>query len=201
MSRLSRASSQYVVDMRNNRNAQIIGRLQNELGFDITLAEVEAIAGGEIVARPHFARAMVNNGCVATMQEAFDIYLGKGGRAYVERVRLTPAESIALIHGAGGVAVLAHPNNLKRNEAETEAEIERLVSYGLDGIEARYNRHTPEDTARYLALAGRLGILTSGGSDFHGASVKPDVFLGHVEGGLPAPDYLLDALRLRGYRS
>ena len=110
----------YVVDMRNNRNSHIIDRLRNELGFDITLDEVEVIAGGDIVARPHFARVMVNKGYVSSMQEAFDIFLGKGGRAYVERVRLSPPEAIALIHGAGGVAVLAHPNNLQRGETETE---------------------------------------------------------------------------------
>jgi predicted metal-dependent phosphoesterase TrpH len=186
---------QYVVDMRNNRNAHIIERMRSELGFDVTLDEVEALAGGEIVARPHFARVMVNKGYVASMQEAFDIYLGKGGKAYVERIRLSPEEAIALIHGAGGVAVLAHPNNLKRNQAETEAEIKLLVSQGLDGIEARYNKHTPEDTTRYRALADRLGILTSGGSDFHGPTVKPDVFLGHVEGVLSAPDYLLERMK------
>ena len=101
------ARLQYVVDMRNNRNAHIIERMRGELGFDITLDEVEAIAGGDIVARPHFARAMVEKGYVSTMQEAFDVYLGKGGSAYVERVRLSPAESIALIHGAGGVAANA----------------------------------------------------------------------------------------------
>jgi hypothetical protein len=64
----------------------------------------------------------------------------------------------------------------------------------MDGIEARYNLHTPEDTARYLALAERLGLLTSGGSDFHGPTVKEKVFLGHVEGDSPAPTALLDAL-------
>jgi predicted metal-dependent phosphoesterase TrpH len=189
------ARLQYVVNMRNNRNEQIVGRMRRELGFDITLEEVEEQAGGEIVARPHFARVMVNKGYVSTMQEAFDVYLGKGGRAYIERIRLSPAEAIALIHGAGGVAVLAHPNNLKRSEADTEAEVASLVSWGLDGIEARYNRHTSEDTARYLALAERFGILTTGGSDYHGESVKPDVVLGHVEGILPAPNYLLDGLK------
>lgn len=188
---------QYVVDMRNSRNARIAERMRSELGFDITLSEVEALAGGEIVARPHFARVMVRKGYVASMQEAFDIYLGKGGRAYVDRFRLSPQEAIALIHEAGGVAILAHPNNLKCDASETEAEITRLVSLGLDGIEARYNRHTPEDTARYLHVADRLGILTSGGSDFHGASVKSDVFLGHVEGQLPAPDYLLERLKVK----
>jgi hypothetical protein len=78
---------------------------------------------------------------------------------------------------------------------QTEREIARLTDLGLDGIEARYNLHTAEENGRYLALAERMGILTSGGSDFHGPSVKPTVFLGHVEGNLPAPNQLLDRIK------
>ena len=194
-SRPLRNRLQEVVENRERRNERIVARMRDELGFDITLEEVEAVAGGLIVARPHFARVLVNKGYVGSMQEAFDVYLGKGARAYVERDRLTPEEAISLIHQAGGVAVLAHPNNLKRDPEGTEAEIRALQAQGLDGIEARYNRHTPEENTRYLALAERLGLLTSGGSDFHGPSVKPDVLLGHVEGELPAPTELLPALK------
>ena len=96
---------------------------------------------------------------------------------------------------AGGVAILAHPNNMKRDEAETEAEILKLKAVGLDGIEARYNRHTRTDTARYLELAARNGLLTAGGSDFHGPTVKPHVFLGYVEGDLPLPQSVVDSLK------
>lgn len=188
---------QYVVDMRNSRNARIASRLRDELGFDIRLEEVEAVAGGEIVARPHFARVMLNKGYVGSMQEAFDIYLGKGGKAYMDRFRVSPEEAIALIHGAGGVAILAHPKNLKRDREGMETAIRELQAVGLDGIEARYQQHTPEETAHFLQLAERLGLLTSGGSDFHGPTVKPKVLLGHVEGDLPAPNSLLDALKSR----
>ncbi len=187
-----------VVRNRNTRNAEIIRKMQRD-GVDITLAEVEAIAGGggekAIIARPHFAAALIRKGVVSSVPEAFERFLAKGKPYYAERDRLTPEEAFALIHTAGGVAILAHPNNLNRDEAETEAEIRRFQSLGMDGIEARYNRHTPQDTTRYLALAARLGLLTSGGSDFHGLSVKPTVFLGHVEGDQPAPAELLDALK------
>ena len=185
-----------VIENRDNRNEKIVGKLQ-ALGFDITLAEIEAVSGGTVVARPHFAKILLQKGYISSMQEAFDVYLAKGAKAYVERDRLTQAESIALIHEAGGLAILAHPNNLKQDEAGTEATLSLLQSLGLDGIEARYNRHTPEDTARYLALANRLGLLTSGGSDFHGPTVKPTVYLGHVEGELPAPNAVLEALKNR----
>lgn len=187
----------YVVEMRNSRNGRIVNKLRDEFGFEITLEEIEAIAGGDIVARPHFARALVKHGYVASMQEAFDVYLGKGGKAYVDRVRLSPEEAIGLIHGAGGVAILAHPNNLKRDAASTEIAIRELIDAGLDGIEARYNRHSPTDNARYLKLAAQLGVLTSGGSDYHGEAVKADVQLGHVEGASPAPREVLEEIRAK----
>jgi predicted metal-dependent phosphoesterase TrpH len=185
-----------VQEARAHRNDQILGKIR-AAGFEITLDEVKQVAGGDIVARPHFAKALLQKGHVASIAEAFDKYLGKGASFYVDRVRLQPEECIALIHAAGGVAILAHPNNLKRDIPETEAEIARLQAMGLDGIEARYNRHTPEDNTRYLALAERLGLLTSGGSDFHGPTVKPTVSLGEVEGTQPAPNALLAALKAR----
>jgi predicted metal-dependent phosphoesterase TrpH len=189
-----------VIENRDKRNERIVEKMQKDLHLDITLEEVEAESGGQVVARPHFAKVLLRKGYVTSMQQAFDEYLGKGSKAYVDRDRLTPEECIALIHGAGGVAILAHPNNLKRNEAGTEAEILRLQSLGMDGIEARYNRHTPEENAYYLALAARHDLLTSGGSDFHGPTVKPTVYLGHVEGDQPAPLELLDRLKEHSVR-
>ena len=184
-----------MIDHRNRRNALIVERMRNELNWNVTLAEVERVAGGDVVARPHFARVLVEKGYAASVKEAFDTYLGKGGKAYVDRDRLSAQEAIKLIHRAGGVASLAHPNNLQMSADETEAYTRGLQEMGLDAIEARYNLHTPEDTARYLALAERLCLLTSGGSDFHGHSVKPTVHLGHVEGSLPAPASLLAPLQ------
>ena len=184
-----------VIENRDRRNARIVEKMQRELHFDITLEEVEAESGGQVVARPHFAKLLLRKGYVTSMQQAFDEYLATGAKAYVERDRLTPAECFALIHGAGGVAILAHPNNLKRDAADTEAEILRLKTLGMDGIEALYNRHSPEENAHYLALAARHDLLTSGGSDFHGLTVKPTVILGHVEGDRPAPLRLLQNLK------
>lgn len=184
-----------VIDQRNRRNQLIINRMRDELHWDITLKDVERAAGGDVIARPHFARVMVHKGYVSSIREAFHTYLGKGGKAYVDRGRLAANEAIGLIHAAGGVAVLAHPNNLQMDTRETEAYLRTLKTAGLDAIEARYNLHSPEDTTRYLALAKRLGLRTSGGSDFHGLSVKPTVLLGHVEGDCPAPHSLLGELR------
>ncbi|HLJ55504.1 MAG TPA: PHP domain-containing protein [Chthonomonadaceae bacterium] len=184
-----------VIEQRNSRNARIIERMRSELHWDVTLEEVEAAAGGDVVARPHFARVLVEKGLVCSVKEAFDVYLGKGGKAYMDRDRLTAEEAVRLIHGAGGAASLAHPNNLRLAEPDADAYISSLKDLGMDAIEARYNLHTAADTARYLALARRLEMPTSGGSDFHGLAVKPAVRLGHVEGDRPAPAELLDGLR------
>src|SRR5581483_5585958 len=99
-------------EARERRNPQIAERLQ-ALGCAIAYEEVERIASNEVVGRPHFARLLVERGYAASIQDAFDRYLGKGAAAYVEKARLSPAASIALIHEAGGVAVLAHPYQLK----------------------------------------------------------------------------------------
>lgn len=179
---------------RRRRNEHMIGKLQ-QLGLQITFDEVRSIAGGEVVARPHFARLLVAKGYVKTTQEAFDRYLADGASGHVPKDKLNANEALGLVHAAGGLAILAHPNNLKRDPEGTEVEIVRLQELGLDGIEARYSRHTPEDTARYLALAERHRLLTTGGSDFHGPTVKPNIHLGHVEGGGPAPYALLEAIK------
>ncbi len=181
---------------RANRNAQMVQKLNKHLNIDLTLEYVQAFAGGDIVARPHFAKALIARGLVSSVGEAFDRYLGEGRPGHVAKARVSQQEAIALIHQAGGVAILAHPNNLKRDsDALTEAYIVGMKEWGLDGIEARYNLHTSEDNARYLALAARHDLLTSGGSDFHGLSVKPKVFLGEVEGRIAAPYGLLASLR------
>ena len=189
---------------RVNRNRLMVDKLNalpefTTRGVQITMEELEQAAGGDIIARPHFARVMMQKGIVGSVQEAFEEYLAEGKRGNAPKEMVTPKEAVDLIHGAGGVAFLAHPNNLKRNTyEETEAYILHLKAQGMDGIEARYNLHTPQDNARYLELAARNGLLTSGGSDFHGPTIKPKVFLGDVENGRPAPYDLLTAIRERG---
>jgi predicted metal-dependent phosphoesterase TrpH len=178
---------------RRERNPQIAARLQS-LGLDINYEEVASLAGNQVVGRPHFASLMVTKGYVKSIQEAFDRFLAKGGPAYVEKRRLSPADSINLIHGAGGVAFLAHPYQMKLSDQDTEEEIRRLKDLGLDGIEAIYSRMSIVDRERYVRLAGRLSMLVSGGSDFHG-SFKPDINLVTGLGDLQVPYELLDKIK------
>jgi hypothetical protein len=152
------------------------------LGMPLEWARVLAMAGDAIsIARPHVARAMVEAGYVATTQEAFDKYIRNDGPAYVNRLRMTMIETIGYIHGAGGLAVMAHPADSKLTHL-----IPRLVEAGLDGVEVYYPRHTPEQQAALLDMAAKYNLLVTGGSDFHtlddqkhgqlgSVSVPPDV--------------------------
>jgi predicted metal-dependent phosphoesterase TrpH len=115
------------------------------------------------VGRPWIARALVEAGHVATSDEAFDRWLARGRSAFVPRAGAPPNEVIARIHAAGGIASLAHPALVARDEW-----IDEFVRCGLDAIEAYHSEHGPDDTARYLNVAARLNLAVSGGSDFHG---------------------------------
>lgn len=181
---------------RDERNPRIIGKLR-ALGIDITLEEVEQASGGKVVGRPHFARVMVEKGFVASAQEAFDRYLSKGAPAYVDKARLAPQAAIEAITRAGGVAVLAHPYQLKtRSAEELDKVIASLKEAGLDGMEVIYSRHSAAQIEDYRRLAARYGLMITGGSDFHGVT-KPDIEIGIGLGNLSVPDELLDSVKAR----
>lgn len=113
--------------------------------------------------RLHFARALVKEGYVSNISEAFELYLDYGKSAYVEKVRLKPKEAIELILHLGGIPILAHPYF-----ASLEKIISLLVSYGLKGIEVWHSKHSLSFTQRFISLAKKEGLLMTGGSDFHG---------------------------------
>ncbi len=164
---------------RKDRNPQIIAKL-NALGIPLTIETVERISGQGQMGRPHIARALYEGGYVRSLQEAFDIYLGNEGKAYVGKFRFPPAEAMDMIREAKGVPVLAHPFTLGlRNPKDLRERLEELKNLGLAGIEVFYPEHSPEQKALYLALARELGLLVTGGSDFHGAN-KPEVELGRI---------------------
>ncbi len=149
---------------RLSRAARMVQKL-NALGLAITYERVREIAGSGAVARPHVAMALREAGYVTTLQEAFDRYIDERGPAYVDRYRLTPPEAIALLHAAGGVAVLAHPYRVPH----CQTLIADYAAQGLDGLEVYYPDHTPDFTRRMRVLARRYGLIMTGGSDFHRA--------------------------------
>ncbi len=164
---------------RKDRNPQIIAKLNN-LGIPLTLEQVEALSGGGQLGRPHIAQALYQGGYVGSLQEAFDIYLGNNGLAYVSKFRFPPEEALGMIREARGIPVLAHPFTLGPQTTETLRPILKdLMKMGLAGLECYYPEHTFAQEALYLYLARELGLLITGGSDFHG-NAKPEVNLGRI---------------------
>lgn len=180
-------------DSRHRRNPQIIDRLQS-LGIEITYDEVCALAGSDSVGRPHIARALMNKGVVTSAKEAFDRFLGDGKLAYVPRELPSPAEAIHWIKAARGLAVLAHPTWVKLTEQTLAALVRQLKANGLDGVEVYYSTHSARQTREYLSLAQQLGLLVTGGSDFHGLT-KPDIEVGIGKGSLHIPTTLLPKMK------
>jgi 3',5'-nucleoside bisphosphate phosphatase len=157
-----------IIDARQNRAVKMVQKLI-DLGIAISLDRVKEIAGSDFIGRPHIARALLEKNYIKDIKEAFTVeYIGRGGRAYVERFKLSPAEGIALLLQAGAVPVLAHPGFLSQGPPMLEEEIIPLIKSGLKGIEVYYSRHSEEQREYYRTLAIRHNLLITGGSDSHG---------------------------------
>lgn len=157
-----------ILDGRDDRVPKIVGAL-NGLGIDITVDAVKTMAGeAAATGRPHVADVLVANGVVANRDEAFSEYLSPGRPAYVERYAAGLEDTIGLVRDAGGVTVLAHPWGRHAAEGLDEAGIARLVEIGLTGIEVDHQDHAPEVRDELRDIAGNLGIVVTGSSDYHG---------------------------------
>jgi len=157
------------------RMGRMVERL-NQLGFPLTLEEVERIAAGAHLGRPHLALALLARGYVTSTREAFDRFLADGKPAYVGRFRLPAEEAIAMLHRAGGTATVAHPGSSK----VSSYTLERLAKAGLDGLEIFHPDHVPSQREAFLRQAEALGLVPTAGSDYHGPRVTPDRSLGMV---------------------
>ncbi|HHO47530.1 MAG TPA: PHP domain-containing protein [Desulfobacteraceae bacterium] len=177
---------------RTERNAKIIAGLQR-LGFDVDLDQLQAISRRGQTGRPHIAALLLNKGIVGSKNEAFKQYLRKGAPAWAGRTSFTAAESIDIIHRAGGIAVLAHPGQLDPELRFLPQLVAQLVGQGLDGIEAYYPTHPPSMRKRLLALAKKYTILATGGSDYHGDNGNY-ASMARGKGGFCPPDSILAAL-------
>ncbi|MFE9841317.1 PHP domain-containing protein [Streptomyces goshikiensis] len=158
-----------VRDDRVPRARAMVAKLR-DLGVDITWEHVARIAGDGSVGRPHIATALVELGVVRSVSDAFTpAWLADGGRAYAEKHELDPFDAIRLVKAAGGVTVFAHPAAVKRGRCVPEAALGALAAAGLDGIEVDHMDHDTDTRARLRGLAGDLGLLTTGSSDYHGS--------------------------------
>lgn len=170
-------------DDRRRRALAIVERLA-AAGAPIDPESVLRRAGPGVVGRPHVAEALLEAGHVESLDQAFRRYLGPQGTAFVARPAFSPEEAIALIHAADGVSVLAHPGAML-----ADSVIERLVAAGLRGVEVWHPQHNPSTIRRYRALATRLGLVETGGSDFHSEQRGTDL------GELAVPVAVLAALK------
>ncbi|MGI8926705.1 MAG: PHP domain-containing protein [Tepidiformaceae bacterium] len=157
-------------------------------GASISVERVFAIAGEASVGRPHVARALMEAGQVVSVQEAFDRWLGNGKVADVARPKLSPAAAIGMVHAAGGVVFAAHPVFIGANYEPVLAEMASWGADSIDGIETYYKNYDAETVAKHRALADRLGLATSGGSDYHGLGNPDDREIGDI----PFPDMEVD---------
>jgi predicted metal-dependent phosphoesterase TrpH len=147
------------------RRVQEIGERLAALGAPVDVSPIAADAArGRSVGRPQIADALMAAGHVGSRDEAFDRFLSAAGPAFVPRRGLRPEGVIDLLHQAGGLASMAHPGVTRRDDL-----LPALAAAGLDALEACHADHDPATEARYRALARELGMLVTGGSDFHGA--------------------------------
>jgi len=175
---------------RKDRNPQIIKNL-NELGFDITMEDVKRVAGQGQTGRPHIGKVLIQKGYVVNLDEAFDKLLAKGALAYVEKKRLSFKDTISLIKRYRGIPVLAHPFTLNLDNSELTLFVKSLKDHGLAGIEAFYPEHSKDQTSLYSKLGRDLGLIITGGTDFHGSS-RDHTSIGDVGVDMKVIDRLFD---------
>ena len=183
----------YYRKKRVTRNFEILEKL-NSLGVGITIDDVKESCTGDVISRAHIAKALVSKGFVGSYTEAFDRYLGDNKCAYVPRETLNYEESMELITKAGGVPVLAHPLLYKMSDTNLENMMVKLRQKGLKAVEVYYSTHSNSDTQHVMAMANRVGLIYSGGSDFHGAT-KPKIDMGTGMGKLAVPYEILEKIR------
>lgn len=178
---------------REDRNRRILEKL-SELGFSLTWDEVQAIAGNDVVGRPHIALAMIARGWAESVSEVFERFLENGAPAYVGRLKPSPVEAIRLITEAGGVAVVAHPFSWIEDIPELEKALRELKAEGLKGVEVYHSSHSTSDTMELLRISKRVGLIPTGGTDYHGEAVKPSIRLGVGGGEMDISEEILKPL-------
>ncbi len=167
------------------------------LGRPVAWEHVQHFAGEGAIGRPHIALALVDAGHAASVNEAFDLYLGRNGPAYVQRDRLNPDEVVAVLRSVGGLATLAHPRELSATN-NFDKLLGDLKRAGLTGMEVYYQDYLPDEIERLRALAREFELLPLGGSDYHGLGGPQQRVPGDIPLPLAAVERLLELARERG---
>lgn len=186
-----------VGEERDNRNIKMCENLR-QAGFPIDYESLTKRFGNTILTRAHFARFLLEQGAISSIDSAFKKILSDKGPYFVHRRYLTPEEGIRLIENAGGIPVLAHPLLYKLSTAEIRRMVEELKALGIRGIEAMYSRNKGNDEGFVRSLAREFDLFITGGTDFHGAN-KPDLEIGYGTGKMRIPVMLLEALKAESH--
>ncbi len=184
---------QEVVKVRRYRNERTCEAL-NKLGFDVTIEEALAIAPSGMIGRAHFARILMDKGYTSSVKEGFEKYMSVGKPAYCEVQSMTARGAIELIHQCGGVSYVAHLHLIKLDDEKLEERLKEFIGYGLNGVEGYYTDYTPDMQQRYQAMAKRLQLGISGGTDFH-AKMKPHISIGKGLGNMAIPYSVLEGIK------
>lgn len=163
---------------RKARNEKLLQLISELVGKEITETEISSQNKGEL-GRPHIAKFLIKMGYARTINEAFDTFLGKGKKFYVEKMKLSIENALKVIKDSGGKTVLAHPVTLNLDNKRFISFVDKLTKMGLDGIEAFCPLHSTADCNFYSKTAKRFNLIVTAGSDFHGSN-KGEIYLGNV---------------------
>jgi len=184
----------YLQEVRDKRALRIVEDLETH-GIDISVEDVMRESEGGALGRPHVARALVKNGYANNITEVFRKYLVKGKPGYIKKEKITLNDAVSLIHGAGGISVIAHPVSLNyKSLVEFEAILRKFRENGVEGIEVYSSMHKPSDVSDFLKLAKKYNMIVSGGSDFHG---DKDEQIGYYHPSKPIPYEIYENIRRR----
>jgi len=179
-------------EARETRNREILHILEVS-GIHITEKELQKVSGTGQTGRPHIAKILMEKKVVRSMDEAFEKYLGRDGSAYVSRFVLDMKSAVDVIHKAGGLAVVAHPYHLIKNDMISGEILFRLKELGVDGIETYYPTHSRKFRKQLIKLAEKYGLLLTGGSDYHGTIRRGTTLAGGK--GVSVPAELVEIMR------
>lgn len=179
---------------RLSRNQEMLDALNRD-GFSVTAEDLTDGNEKTVVTRAHFAKALLKNGYVSSVDQAFRKYLSPGCPYYRKKEDVTPKEAMEVLLGAAAFPVLAHPCLYKLGWAEIEELVSYLKDLGMRGLECYHSSNNQNESGKLRKLAIKYGLCPTGGSDFHG-SAKPDIALGTGRGNLRVPALLLDDIRL-----
>lgn len=173
---------------RIKQTKEILSLLAKKEGIRIKFDDIKKqVASGGSIGRPHIAKAITNAGGTTSVMEAYAKYIHDDSPVYVQRKTVSPQDAVEIIYDAGGVPVIAHPHDLDI----AESLIKELMQYGLRGIEAYHRKHTPACVEYFSSMAEELGLIVTGGSDFH----APNIMNGQIILGKNfVPEWVYDKL-------